>query len=67
MTTTPHCQAQTLARDGNLRVDLCGCGQVHVTIGAVTVRLDRDHFSRFCDLLLTAIRQLPRNQVARVH
>lgn len=67
MTTTPRCQPRTLARDGNLRVDLCGYGQVHVTIGAMTVRLDRDHFGRLCDTLLTAIGQMPLGDVARVH
>ena len=67
MTTTPPCQPRTLARDGNLRIDLCQCGQVHLTIGALTVRLDRDHFSRLCDTVLAAAARLPQSEGARIH
>jgi hypothetical protein len=68
MTRSAPCQPQTLARDGNLRVDLCGCGQIHLTIGALTVRLERDDFSRLCDAMLTAARQLPlREPEAQLH
>ena len=32
-------RGHTLARQGPIRIDLCACGQVHVSIGPVTVRL----------------------------
>jgi hypothetical protein len=38
---------RALARQGAVRVDLCGCGQVHVAIGAITVRLaSADYLTR---------------------
>lgn len=34
-----RCRPQTLASQGPVRIDLCGCGQVHLSISALTVRL----------------------------
>jgi hypothetical protein len=63
METSP-CQPRTLAQLGAHRVDLCGCGQVHVHIGVLTIRLDRAQYLRLCDALLAALRQLPQDDEA---
>lgn len=67
MSETSRCQPQTLAQDGTMRVDLCGCGQVHVSLGPFTVRLDRAHYLRLCDTLLTAVRKLPQDEARPLH
>lgn len=64
---TLRCQPQTLAQDGAMRVDVCGCGQIHVTMGPFTVRLDRAHYLRLCDTLLAAVRQLPQDEALQLH
>ena len=67
MNDASGCRPRTLAQHGNLRVDLCGCGQVHVTIGAFTVRLDRVQYRRLCDTLLNAVRALPEEDTVQLH
>ncbi len=32
-------RGHTVAQQGPIRIDVCGCGQVHVSIGPLTVRL----------------------------
>lgn len=61
------CQPRTLSRQGNVRVDLCGCGHLHVTLGPVTVRLGRDQYLVFCNTLLAAARDLPETSTTAVH
>ena len=56
--TTP-CQPRTLAQTGSVRVDLCGCGQVHVTVGPLTVRLAAAQYRVLCETLLAGARGLP--------
>jgi len=62
---TSRCQPRTLAQFGGHRVDLCGCGQVLVHIGVLTVRLDRTQYLRLCDTLLAALRQMPQDRRGR--
>jgi len=58
------CHPQTLARHGSIRVDLCGCGQVHVTVGAVTVRLAADQYRVLSETLQAASARLPADSAA---
>ena len=58
---------RALARQGTIRVDLCGCGQVHVAIGPITVRLASDDYRTLCETLLAAARHLPAERPAPVH
>lgn len=48
-----------LAERSLVRVDLCGCGQVHVSIGPITVRLGRAQYQTLCATLVAAMQQLP--------
>ncbi len=59
MQDAPPCRPRTLAERSHIRVDLCGCGQVHVSIGPVTVRLARDQYQALCATLLAAMAELP--------
>jgi len=40
MKVKPPCRRQTIGSSGSFRVELCGCGAIHLTIGFVTMRLD---------------------------
>lgn len=53
------CRPQILAAHGGIRVELCGCGQVHVSIGPFTVRLPQAQYRSLCETLLRASRRLP--------
>jgi hypothetical protein len=53
MKTKPPCRRQTIGSSGSFRVELCGCGAIHVTIGFVTMRLDRPAYRE----LMRAINQ----------
>lgn len=48
------CRMETLAEGGGCRVDRCTHGWVHLTMGAVTVRLHPDHCLALSQLLETA-------------
>lgn len=67
MVESASCRPQALARRGAIRVDLCGCGQVHVTVGPITLRLAHADYLTFCDTLLAAIRELPPDTPRPMH
>ena len=48
----------TLVANGPFRVESCGCGTLHVTIGAVTIRLPLTAFESLTETLLRAADQL---------
>ncbi len=60
MKTEDTCHRRTLAHRGMLQVDYCACGMLHVTFGAVTVRLVPAACEVFCGTLLEAMQQLTR-------
>jgi hypothetical protein len=45
------------------QIDYCECGMLHVTLGAVTVRLVPAACEVFCGTLLEAMQQLTRQNV----
>jgi hypothetical protein len=47
-----------LAAQGAIRIDLCSCGQVHVSIGPTTVRLAPPVARALGDALRTAMARL---------
>lgn len=57
MTTDP-CRPRRLAAQGPIRIDLCSCGQVHVSVGATTVRLAQPVARALGDALRTAMARL---------
>ena len=58
-TTGPgSCRNETLARGPACKIDLCGCGTLHVSIGVLTVRLERDVFESVCETLVRALQTL---------
>jgi len=67
MSENAVCRPRALARQGAIRVDLCGCGQVHVAIGAITVRLASADYLALCETLLAAARHLPADRPTPVH
>ena len=60
MSDRQPCYPNTLAAHGVIRVDLCGCGHVHVSIGPFTVRLAQAQYRTLCETLQRASRQLPQ-------
>jgi len=67
MSENAVCRPRALARQGGIRVDLCGCGQVHVAIGAITVRLASADYLTRCETLLAAARHMPSDRAAPLH
>jgi hypothetical protein len=61
------CQPRTLAQQGVMRVDLCECGQVHVTVGPITIRLIYSQYLRLRDTLIAAAAHLPPPEIAPFH
>jgi len=59
MSYAAPCRPRILAERSLVRVDLCGCGQVHVSIGPLTVRLGRAQYQTLCSTLFAAMEQLP--------
>ncbi|MDX2170915.1 MAG: hypothetical protein SF182_27855 [Deltaproteobacteria bacterium] len=53
-------RGHTLAKQGPIRIDLCGCGQVHVSIGPLTVRLAPAVLQALRDTLDDAAARLPQ-------
>lgn len=58
MSDRERCQPQMLAHEGCVRVDLCGCGQVHVSIGPFTVRLAPAQYRTLSETLQAATARL---------
>lgn len=58
MSDSIPCQPQRLAAHGPIRIDLCSCGQVHVSIGPTTVRLAQPVARALGDALRTAMARL---------
>ena len=58
MSSTTPCQSRRLAAHGPIRVDLCSCGQVHVSVGPTTLRLAPAVVRALGETLRTAIARL---------
>lgn len=56
------CRPRPLAERHLIRVDLCDCGQLHVHIGPVTLRLHRAQYRVLCSTLLAAMQELPAEE-----
>ena len=39
----------TLSTDGAMKLVLCGCGKLHVTLGSITLHFTRDEFQTFAE------------------
>ena len=48
----------TLAQRGPFRIDQCSCGTIHLTIGAVTVRLMPLAYAELAVTMLQGVEQL---------
>lgn len=57
----------TLVSNGPFRVERCPCGTVHLTIGAVTVRLPPAALEPLTDTLMRAADRLPLPTAATTH
>jgi len=60
MSATMHCHPQRLAAQGPIRIDLCSCGQVHLSVGPTTIRLAPSVVRALGEALRTAIARLER-------
>ncbi|MGH7821914.1 MAG: hypothetical protein ACREQ9_19300 [Candidatus Binatia bacterium] len=58
MKTPAPCHGRPLAVGRACKVDACGCGTIHVSIGMLTVRLEREAFEALCETLLEAAGRL---------
>lgn len=58
MSPSTPCRSRRLAARGPIRIDLCTCGQVHVSIGPTTMRLAPSVLRALGDALRTAIARL---------
>lgn len=56
----PECVRERLAGNPGVHVDVCRCGCVHLTIGAVTMRLHPDAIANLAGILADAQTQLER-------
>ena len=56
----PDCVRERLAGNPGVHVDVCRCGCVHLTIGAVTMRLHPDAIANLAGILSDAQTQLER-------
>jgi hypothetical protein len=52
--------SRPVAQQGPIRVDLCGCGQVHLSIGPLTVRLAPALLQTLRETLAVAATRLPQ-------
>ncbi len=64
MSATIPCQPQRLAAQGPIRIDLCSCGQVHMSIGPTTIRLAPAVLRSLGDALRTAVARLEQTATA---
>jgi hypothetical protein len=39
----------TLSTDGAMKLVLCGCGKMHVTLGSITIHFTREEFQLFAE------------------
>lgn len=60
------CRRQELSRSGFARVELCSCGAVHLTVGAVTLRLCPTALSGLASVMEDAVRELTHHQAVPV-
>lgn len=58
MSDASLCQARTLAQRGAIRIDLCSCGQVHLTVGALTLRLAAPALAAINEVVHVALARL---------
>lgn len=40
-----------LSTDGEMKLVLCGCGKLHVTLGSITLHFTRDEFQLFAETI----------------
>ncbi len=59
------CHRAPLAQGALCTVDYCNCGIVHLTVGAVTLRLDRDAAQHLCKTVADALRILSMRGATR--
>ena len=70
MNDDPHAVSggwTTLVANGSFRVESCGCGALHVTVGAVTIRLPPTAFESLTETLMRAADQLMLPTAATTH
>jgi hypothetical protein len=70
MTDDPHARSggrTTLVANGPFRVECCGCGTLHVTIGAVTIRLPPPAFASLIEALMRAADRITVPTAATTH
>ena len=41
----------TLSTDGEMKLVLCRCGKLHVTLGSITLHFTRDEFQLFAETI----------------
>jgi len=61
------CERRALASSPFSLVELCSCGSVHLTIGAVTMRLHADALPELARALGDATRELSLQQLVAAH
>ncbi|MGD9764503.1 MAG: hypothetical protein AB7V27_12365 [Candidatus Binatia bacterium] len=61
------CRPRTLAHEGCIRIDLCPCGEVHVNIGPVTLRLAVALVRSLSNSLQCAVSRLDDHLRAAMH
>jgi hypothetical protein len=69
-TDDSHSEARTrtiLVANGPFRVESCGCGTLHIRIGAVTIRLPPTAFESLATTLMQAADQLSLPGTATRH
>ncbi|MEW5853688.1 MAG: hypothetical protein AB2A00_33240 [Myxococcota bacterium] len=58
MDNTAQCRRTSLAQSPLCRIEVCGCGHLHLTVQAVTLRLDAGAFEHLTAQMGEALYQL---------
>ncbi|MGH7338702.1 MAG: hypothetical protein ACREI7_14060 [Myxococcota bacterium] len=61
------CERRELAAGSFSLLEICTCGSVHVTIGAVTLRIQADAFAELATVFDEGARELSFQQVIAEH
>lgn len=59
---TSACQREMLASGSVASVERCGCGTLHLTLGAMTLRIQEEALFSLCSTVAEALSALARRQ-----
>jgi hypothetical protein len=58
MASKDHCERRKLAVCGSVKIEMCDCGVVHLTIGCLTLRFDPSAYRELANTVSESIDNL---------